>query len=155
MKKGSKSKNNAVSIGVAFRPVTRAKLDLIAAGLDRPVGWVIRDAVSAYLQMPSDNIDMDNFRARFPRRAAALDQAMEDAGGDVDEIYGIEEPVYPSSALASPAIQLVSQSSQPTEPSNQPESPAIRRVSPATNQLEAEAQPDLGDSRPASGLLVG
>lgn len=35
-----KSKLNAVSIGVAFSAVTRAKLNLVAAGLDRPVGWI-------------------------------------------------------------------------------------------------------------------
>jgi hypothetical protein len=138
MQKGSKSKNNAVSIGVAFRPITRAKLDLIAAGMDRPVGWVVRDAVSSYLELGHE---MEEYRARFPRLAAALDQAIADAGGDQDEIYGSEMP-EPSSALASPAIHLVRPSSQVAAPSSQPELPMIQ-----DDSIES------GDSSGARGLL--
>lgn len=128
MKKGSKSKNNAVSIGVAFRPVTRCKLDLIAKGLDRPLGWVIRDAVASYFE----NVDMEDYRARFPRLAVALDQAIVAAGGDADEIFGLEQPASSIEDL-SPAIQRVS-------PSSQPVSSAIAGMAPAILHLEGSAE---------------
>lgn len=117
----NKQKNNAVSIGVAFRPVTRAKLNLIAAGMDRPVGWIVRQAVSSYLELGPD---MDDYRARFPRLAANLDKEIQDAGGDVDEIYGLEQ-ADPSNGEVSPGIQIVKSSSPVVQPSNQPASPAI------------------------------
>jgi hypothetical protein len=77
--------------GVNFNTVTRAKLDLIGAGLDRPIGWVVRDAVGAYLTA-FDRDEFNNYRRRFPKLAAALDEALQASGGDNDEIYGpVEE----------------------------------------------------------------
>jgi hypothetical protein len=73
--------------GVNFNTVTRAKLDLIGAGLDRPIGWVVRDAVGAYLTA-FDRDDFNDYRRRFPKLALALDDAIKASGGDVDEIYG-------------------------------------------------------------------
>jgi hypothetical protein len=77
--------------GVNFNTVTRAKLDLIGAGLDRPIGWVVRDAVGGYLTA-FDRGEFNDYRRRFPKLAAALDQAIKASGGDNDEIYGpVEE----------------------------------------------------------------
>ena len=73
--------------GVNFNVVTRAKLDLIGAGLDRPIGWVVRDAVGAYLTA-YDIAEFNDYRRRFPKLAAALDEALKASGGDNDEIYG-------------------------------------------------------------------
>jgi hypothetical protein len=73
--------------GVNFNTVTRAKLDLIGAGLDRTIGWVVRDAVGAYLTA-FDTAEFANYRKRFPKLAAALDEAVKASGGDNDEIYG-------------------------------------------------------------------
>jgi hypothetical protein len=78
--------------GVNFNTITRAKLDLIGAGLDRPIGWVVRDAVGAYLTA-FDRDDFNDYRRRFPKLAAALDQAIKASGGDNDEIYGPVEEV--------------------------------------------------------------
>jgi hypothetical protein len=84
--------------GVNFNTVTRAKLDLIGAGLDRPIGWVVRDAVGAYLTA-FDRDEFNGYRKRFPKLAAALDQAIKDAGGDNDEVYG---PVDEVKAVSEP-----------------------------------------------------
>jgi hypothetical protein len=73
--------------GVNFNMVTRAKLDLIGAGLDRPIGWVVRDAVGAYLTA-YDIAEFNDYRRRFPKLAAALDEAIKASGGDNDEVYG-------------------------------------------------------------------
>lgn len=73
--------------GVNFNIVTRAKLDLIAAGLDRPIGWVVRDAVGAYLT-GFDIDEFNDYRKRFSKLATALDEAIKQSGGDNDEIYG-------------------------------------------------------------------
>jgi hypothetical protein len=73
--------------GVNFNTVTRAKLDLIGAGLDRPIGWVVRDAVGAYL-MAFDRDKFNIFRHRFPKLSAALDEALKASGGDNDEVFG-------------------------------------------------------------------
>jgi hypothetical protein len=79
-----------VGTGVNFNTVTRAKLDLIGAGLDRPIGWVVRDAVGAYLTQ-FDRDEFNAFRKRFPKLAIALDEAIKASGGDNDEIYGLDE----------------------------------------------------------------
>jgi hypothetical protein len=79
--------------GVNFNTVTRAKLDLIGAGLDRPIGWVVRDAVGAYLSGVEHTDDFKDYRRRFPKLAAALDAAIKAAGGDNDEVYGpVDDP---------------------------------------------------------------
>jgi hypothetical protein len=74
------------SLGVQFSAVTRAKLNLLAAGLDRPVGWVIREAVASYLV--TNVYELQRYRARFPKLADALDQAIHATGGDFDETDG-------------------------------------------------------------------
>lgn len=74
-------------LGVNLNTAARAKLDLIAAGLDRPIGWVAREAVASYLAQ-FDPQEFKEFRRRFPKLAAALDEAIKASGGDNDEIYG-------------------------------------------------------------------
>jgi hypothetical protein len=104
-----KSKLNAASIGVAFSAVTRAKLNLIAAGLDRPVGWVIRDAVGLYL---GGYAELNEYRKRFPNLATALDAAIKEAGGDMDEIYGRIDDGAPSIDHGSIATKVAKPSNE-------------------------------------------
>lgn len=75
-------------VGINFNTVTRAKLDLIAAGLDRPLGWIVRDAVGSYLSGIEHTEEFKEYRRRFPKLATALDNAIQAAGGDNDEVYG-------------------------------------------------------------------
>ena len=66
-RKGYKKRNCVISTGVAFRPITRAKLELVAAGLDRSVGWVVRDAVDYYLQTRPSQINTERISRRWQR----------------------------------------------------------------------------------------
>jgi hypothetical protein len=68
--------------GVNFSALTRAKLDLIAAGQDRPLGWVIRHAVGIYVAAYERSADFQQYRQRFPELAKAMDAAMYETGSD-------------------------------------------------------------------------
>jgi hypothetical protein len=142
-----KSKHNATSLGVAFSTVTRAKLDLLAASLDRPIGWVVRDAVGSYL---AGNAFAEE-RARFPQLAKALDAAIVANGGDMDEIYGLNEPAAPAIDQITSGLQVVAPAMKHVSPTIEPMSPAIDRVVSAISQVDEPVQ--AGDPRPASGLL--
>ncbi len=90
-----KGRKDTTAIGINFTAVTRAKLNLIAAGLDRPIGWVVRDFVGAGLNGVEFQDEFKDYCKRFPKLAAALDQAIKDAGGDFDEMYGSTADVTP------------------------------------------------------------
>ena len=81
-----KASDKVFTLGISLRPITRAKLDLVAAGLDRSVSWVVRDAIDYYLQTQADP---DQYRDECPEEAARLDREIAAARGNIDEIFGV------------------------------------------------------------------
>ncbi len=81
-----KASDKVFTLGISLRPITRAKLDLVAAGLDRSVSWVVRDAIDYYLQTQAE---ADQYRDECPEEAARLDREIAAARGNIDEIFGV------------------------------------------------------------------
>ncbi len=154
-RKGYKKRNCVISTGVAFRPITRAKLELVAAGLDRSVGWVVRDAVDYYLQTQAEP---DQYREDFPALAAKLDAEIKAAGGNVDEIYGAEllQAVdVPGIQVVSPGKSLVSPAKVPEQSGKAHEQVADNKINQYGDHLPKPQSPEIesGDARPARGLI--
>ena len=68
-------KSRMKPIGINLKQVTRVQLELVAAGMDRTIGWLVREAVEEFLDDEEAFGRIAEYAVKYPKLAAQLAEA--------------------------------------------------------------------------------